>query len=136
MHTSLKGIAKKAKDAKKHRFRNLSRMLTKELLLDSWKKLNKTAAVGVDVLLAAHHGSRTSNDPKFLQKASPRYLVISAGPYRPLPKLDLAEISGDLQKEITPLATAGCGSITFRTGGPHLRVETYRRCLPEEPIPL
>jgi len=48
MQTSLQGIAKKAKQNKKHRFRDLYRLLNEENLLDSWKYLNNQAASGVD----------------------------------------------------------------------------------------
>jgi len=48
MQTSLQGIAKKAERDKKHRFRDLYGMLNEELLLDSWRYLNKRAATGVD----------------------------------------------------------------------------------------
>jgi group II intron reverse transcriptase/maturase len=48
MQTSLQGIAKKAKLNKKHRFRDLYRLLNEENLLDSWKYLNNKAASGID----------------------------------------------------------------------------------------
>jgi len=48
MQTSLQGIAKKAKLNKRHRFRDLYRLLNEENLLDSWKYLNNRAASGVD----------------------------------------------------------------------------------------
>jgi len=48
MQTSLQGIAKKAKLNKRHRFRDLYRLLNEENLLDSWKYLNNKAASGVD----------------------------------------------------------------------------------------
>ncbi len=48
MQTSLQGIAKKAKLNKKHRFRDLYRLLNEENLLDSCKYLNSKAASGVD----------------------------------------------------------------------------------------
>jgi RNA-directed DNA polymerase len=48
MQTSLQGIAKKAKLNKKHRFRDLYRLLNQENLQDSWKYLNSKAASGVD----------------------------------------------------------------------------------------
>ena len=48
MQTSLQGIAKKAKLNKKHRFRDLYRLLNEENLLDSWKYLNNKADSGVD----------------------------------------------------------------------------------------
>jgi len=48
MQTSLQGIAKRAKLNKKHRFRDLYRLLNEENLQDSWKYLNSKAASGVD----------------------------------------------------------------------------------------
>jgi RNA-directed DNA polymerase len=48
MQTSLQGIAKKAKQNKRHRFRDLYRLLNEDNLLDSWKYLNNKAASGVD----------------------------------------------------------------------------------------
>jgi len=48
MQTSLQGIAKKAKLNKKHRFRDLYRLLNEENLQDSLKYLNSKAASGVD----------------------------------------------------------------------------------------
>lgn len=50
--TSLWGIANKAKADKQHRFRDLYRCLTAELLLDCWSDLNKDAASGVDKVTA------------------------------------------------------------------------------------
>src|SRR5829696_2212393 len=55
VQTSLLGIAKKAKDEKRYRFRNLYRELNEELLLDSWRLLRKDAALGVDRVSAAEY---------------------------------------------------------------------------------
>lgn len=48
MSTSLEGIANKAHREKRHRFRDLSRMLTEEYLHECWGMLNKNAAAGID----------------------------------------------------------------------------------------
>ncbi len=48
MQTSLQGIAKKAREQKKHRFQDLYRMLNEENLLDCWRYIRKDAAYGVD----------------------------------------------------------------------------------------
>jgi group II intron reverse transcriptase/maturase len=48
VQTSLQGIAKKAAEQKKYRFRNLYTMLNEKLLLDSWHLIRKDAAYGVD----------------------------------------------------------------------------------------
>ena len=55
VQTSMLGIAKKAKSDKQYRFRNLSRELNEELLLDSWRLLRKDAALGVDRVSAAEY---------------------------------------------------------------------------------
>jgi len=56
MPTSLRGIAKKAKDSKCYRFLNLYTMLNKEFLLDCWRYLNKNAASGIDKVSACEYG--------------------------------------------------------------------------------
>lgn len=48
MQTSLREIAKKARRNQKHRFRNLSALLSAENLADTWKLMNRRAAPGVD----------------------------------------------------------------------------------------
>ena len=53
--TSLRGIADKAKANKRHRFRDLYRMIDTEMLLDCWGDLNQAAASGVDQVSAAEY---------------------------------------------------------------------------------
>ena len=48
MQTSLRGIARKAKQIRKYRFGNLYGLLNKEALYLAWKDINKKAAPGVD----------------------------------------------------------------------------------------
>ena len=55
VQTSLRGIAKKAKEQKKHRFGNLYEMLNEEFLLDSWRYIRKDAAYGVDRVSAEEY---------------------------------------------------------------------------------
>lgn len=56
MPTSLQGIAKKAAKLKKHRFRDLYRLLDEELLHDCWRRIRKNAADGVDRMSAEEYG--------------------------------------------------------------------------------
>jgi len=51
--TSLRAIANKASTDKRHRFQDLYRCLTVELLMHCWGDLNKKAASGVDGVSAA-----------------------------------------------------------------------------------
>ena len=55
VQTSLRGIAKKAQEQKKHRFGNLYEMLNEEFLLDSWRYIRKDAAYGVDQVSAEEY---------------------------------------------------------------------------------
>lgn len=48
MQTSLRGIARKAKQEKKYKFGNLYGMLNKEALYLAWKEINKKASAGID----------------------------------------------------------------------------------------
>ena len=50
--TSLRGIAKRARACKHHRFRDLYRNLNAGFLLNCWGELNKSAASGVDEVTA------------------------------------------------------------------------------------
>lgn len=50
--TSLRGIAKRARACKDHRFRDLNRLLDAELLFTCWDDLNRNAASGVDGMTA------------------------------------------------------------------------------------
>lgn len=56
MQTSLQGIAKKAAKEKRHRFRDLYRLLNEELLHDCWRRIRKNAAYGVDQISAQEYG--------------------------------------------------------------------------------
>ena len=55
MRTSLEGIAKKAKEQPKYRFRNLAAMLDEEFLKESWRDIKKNAAYGVDKISAEEY---------------------------------------------------------------------------------
>ena len=48
MQTSLRGIAKKAKDQPKYRFRSLYRMIDLPMLYECYHELRRAAAPGVD----------------------------------------------------------------------------------------
>jgi len=62
MQTSLQGIAKKARKEKKHRFRNLSGVLTESYLYYCWRYVRKDAATGVDKVTAEEYGRNLSSN--------------------------------------------------------------------------
>jgi len=55
MQPSLQGIAQKARRLKKHRFRDLYRMLNEEMLREAWRAINKGASAGVDRVMAEEY---------------------------------------------------------------------------------
>ena len=62
MQTSLRAIAKKAKEHKDHRFRNLYGMLNVNTLTEAWKNLNKKAAPGVDGVTADEYAKNLASN--------------------------------------------------------------------------
>lgn len=62
MQTSLEEIANKARSQKRYRFRNLFRELNEGLLQNSWMKLNKKAAVGVDRISYREYGENLTGN--------------------------------------------------------------------------
>jgi hypothetical protein len=52
MQTSLREIKQKAKKNKTYKFRNLYRLVNKELLKLCWKNINKNASAGADKVTA------------------------------------------------------------------------------------
>ena len=66
MHTSLRGIANKARLDKKHRFRNLFGLLNEEGLESGWHLLNLKAASGVDGMTAREYAEDLAGNIKRL----------------------------------------------------------------------
>jgi group II intron reverse transcriptase/maturase len=66
MQTSLRGIAKKAQEKKKHRFGNLYEMLNEENLVDCWRYIRKNAACGVDRVSAREYEENLEENIKRL----------------------------------------------------------------------
>ena len=57
MQTSLRGIARKAKQNRNYKFGNLYGLLNKEALYQAWRDINKNAAVGIDKETAIEFGN-------------------------------------------------------------------------------
>ena len=52
MPTSLLGLARKAQEQRRYKFRDLYVLINEEFLLDSWRLIRKDAAYGVDRISA------------------------------------------------------------------------------------
>lgn len=91
-----------------------------------WGLLDRGAVEHADVLKVAHHGSRTSTTPEFLERVRPEVALISAGyenSYR-LPNKDVVTRLEDSHSAV--FRTDLWGLVTVRSDGRRLRVETAR----------
>lgn len=135
MPTSLQGIAKKAAKSKKHRFRDLYRLINEELLHDCWRRIRKNAAYGVDRISAQEYGEHLDENIRQLVERLKRksyraklvrrhYIPKEDGKLRPLgipateDKLLQAAVTGILtaiyEQDFLP------GSLGYRPNlGPH-----------------
>lgn len=95
MQTSLRGIAKKAQEQKKHRFGNLYEMLKEENLHDCWRYIKKDAASGVDQVSAREYEENLEENIRQLVERLKRgsyraklvrrqYIPKGEGKFRPL----------------------------------------------------
>jgi RNA-directed DNA polymerase len=95
MQTSLQGIAKKAREQKKHRFQDLYRLLNEENLLDCWRNIRKDAAYGVDRVSAEEYEQNLEENIRQLVERLKRksyraklvrrqYIPKGEGKFRPL----------------------------------------------------
>lgn len=66
MSIFLRAIASRAKRNKKHRFEALYRQINEVMLTDSWAKLNKRAASGVEGISAREYGQRLAENIRAL----------------------------------------------------------------------
>ncbi len=77
------------------------------------------------VLLAPHHGSRTSSSPAFMQRVDPDVVVISAGSGRRLPHPSV--MTRYRRRGCEVLETARRGMVNMAKDGDHLEIETFRQ---------
>ena len=78
-----------------------------------------------DVLLAPHHGSRTSAGEDFVAAVSPALIIVSASQRRQGSLPDPQHLRRWQQKKIRTLITGQGGTVTCRTDGKRLRTTTY-----------
>ena len=77
------------------------------------------------LLKVAHHGSRSATQQQFLDKARPRWAVISAGKNNPFGHPSPEVLTRLLRHRVRPLLTMDEGAITFETDGIHYRLRSY-----------
>jgi competence protein ComEC len=82
----------------------------------------------VDILLAPHHGSRTSSTETFIARVRPRHVVFSTGYRNRFAHPHSSVVERYAQAGAQLLDTADSGAITFDIqGGRVMRIEQWRR---------
>lgn len=85
------------------------------------------AALQSDVLIAPHHGSKTSSSRAFIDAVSPRWVLFPLG-YRNRYRFPHEVVTARYQqREIERLSTSESGAITFMLGQGELKPSEYRR---------
>jgi len=89
-----------------------------------YRMLDENEIQPIDVLKVAHHGSRTSSTPSFLDAANPAFAIISVGTDNSYghPNRDVLARLDEHHTEV--LRTDRNGLVTVRTDGRRLTVET------------
>src|SRR5262249_26867898 len=104
------------------RFAECSILLTGDLEGPGLQRVLGLPPIGVDVLMAPHHGSRTANTPELAAWARPRLVISSQGPPRWPPRGPNSYKNGGAAY----LETWREGAVTIRRAGENLVIETHR----------
>ncbi|MGH8177649.1 MAG: DNA internalization-related competence protein ComEC/Rec2 [Steroidobacter sp.] len=105
-----------------------SALLTGDIEADAEATLAQSALTPVDVVIAPHHGSRTSSTPEFVAALRPAFAVFSAG-YRNrwgFPKQDVVARWNSVGARSFDSAHSGAVEMNFVRGRP-VQVREYRK---------
>jgi competence protein ComEC len=87
------------------------------------------------ILLAPHHGSKTSNSPLFLDIVNPQKIVVSAGRFRPS-LFPSAQLRSHCRENNIPLFnTAELGAVTVKNTDVGVALDTFKK-IPDAPVQL
>ena len=107
----------------------VSFLLTGDMFTEAESRLvRENAPLDSDVLKVAHHGSRSSSSPPFLDRVSPAVAVISVGQDNRFghPHPEVLETLGRWVPGDRVFSTADRGTIEFITDGERLELKTER----------
>ncbi len=89
--------------------------------------IHSGANISATVLVAPHHGSKSSSTEGFIKHVQPQYVVFSSSPYGhttfPAPEV----FARYTARKTTPLKTAEHGAITFMLQKNHLEITTHQQ---------
>ncbi|MCI0620260.1 MAG: ComEC/Rec2 family competence protein [Acidobacteria bacterium] len=88
--------------------------------------LNRGAAVDADLLKVAHHGSRSSSLPEFLDRVSPVWALISVAEHSPFGHPHSEVLQRIEERQVPAFRTDRHGAIRVTTDGKWLEVDLYR----------
>jgi competence protein ComEC len=88
--------------------------------------LNRSGAVRSDLLKVAHHGSRSSTQPEFLDRVSPVWAVISVAEHSPFGHPHSDVLDRLERRHVPALRTDRDGAIRIGTDGRILEVNLFR----------
>jgi competence protein ComEC len=110
----------------KLRFRNISVLLTGDIGKEAEERmLRKGYSLQADILKIPHHGSSSSSSPIFLEKAKPKYAILSVGE-RNIGKLPRPEVLKRYLELGTHLfRTDRQGAITVVTDGEYIEIKPF-----------
>ncbi|HRN53673.1 MAG TPA: hypothetical protein PK788_09255, partial [Gemmatimonadaceae bacterium] len=107
--------------------------------LEEWLLEHAAAALDVDVLKAAHHGSRTSSGEAFLDAVRPRIALVSVGRDNTYGHPSPEVMRRLLDHGATVLRSDQLGTIVLRTDGAHWEAQAaghrWRIAEPAAPLP-
>ncbi|MGD9051835.1 MAG: ComEC/Rec2 family competence protein, partial [Desulfobacterales bacterium] len=108
-------------------FGNVSFLFPGDIMSEAEKELVKLAGneLGCEVLLAPHHGSRSSSSQLFLNRVQPEITVISAGWKNRFRFPHPAVLAAYQEKGCRIFRTDLNGAITITTDGNHLTVDPF-----------
>ncbi|MEL0657876.1 DNA internalization-related competence protein ComEC/Rec2 [Psychromonas arctica] len=108
---------------------DISKVVEQKLVNEDVSQYKNKSELQADILIAPHHGSKTSSSQAFIQQVEPQWVVFSAG-YKNrwnFPILSVVERYQLLNVE--HLTTANTGFIRFNVENQHIEVKTYREDL-------
>ena len=107
---------------------DINKKLEKQLV-DRSLQTSDMGLLEADILIAPHHGSKTSSSRAFIYQVDPRWVVFSAG-YKNRWHFPITEVVARYQEHgALPLTTGNSGFIRFNVQNHQIEVKTYREDL-------
>ncbi|XQW84006.1 DNA internalization-related competence protein ComEC/Rec2 [Thalassotalea piscium] len=88
--------------------------------------LEGPSQLNADILIAPHHGSKTSSSTEFVKAVAPKYVVFSSGYLNQWSMPSSTVVERYRRLNIHTLNTADSGMITFRINHSRIEVRRYR----------